>query len=113
MEIKNWKTLSEFCGLLDIDEDYKKDFVDWVHRGIHGKDSLSYDRWMEIFDDFAGTYDDNGEPETGFTYMSKSGKKINIWKAGGKWHASNGMSFIGYLTPNDIIYCLNKSKAYY
>lgn len=112
-ESKDRMSLSEFCDMLNVDEDYKNDFRDWVRSGIHGRDILSYDRWMEIFDDFADTFGNKGEPETEFDYTTKSGEKISFWKAGGKWRTSNGMSFMGYLTPDDIIYCLNKSKAHY
>lgn len=103
-------TLEEYLDVLNTDLDYKEDFADWVRSGIHGKDDLPYKRWDEIFDDFAGTFDEEEEEEiTEFEVAVNDGDKIiKVWKDGGKWKASGGRSFMGYLKPRDVVEWLRK-----
>lgn len=103
-------TLEEFLNVLNTDPDYKEDFAEWVRSGIHGNDDLPYKRWDEIFDDFAGTFDEEDEEEiTEFEVAVNDGDKIiKVWKDGGKWIASGGRQFMGYLKPKDVVEWLRK-----
>ena len=109
----NDMSLNEFCDNLNTDPDYKEEFKDWVREGPHGSDILSYDRWMEQFDDFAGTFDSNEEKEitefdveVGDSYDDK--EIIHVEKIGPNWKSSDGKSFMGYLEPQDVVTWLRK-----
>ena len=92
-----------------INRDFRNAFKDWVQDGIHGRDLLTYDRWMEIFDDFKNEFEDTdfSEDEDNldeFTVYTDD-KEITVRKEDdNKWHGSDGKTFMGYLKPQDVLH---------
>lgn len=103
-------SLDVYCDSINSDSYYIEDFRNWVKEGIHGKDLLPRSRWDEIWDDFAGTFDDEVEEEnvTEFEVDVNLEKSLKVRKINGKWKCSDGSVYMGYLKPKDIVAWLRR-----
>lgn len=103
-------SVEEFVDLISADWQTKEDFIDWVKDGIHGSDKLSTSRWMEIWRDYDAESKIAPEPEDQTELTISVGEfgqdgEITVRKLeDGKWHGSDGKSFMGYLKPDDILH---------
>lgn len=103
-------SLDAYCASINSDTYYIEDFRNWVKKGIHGKDLLPRSRWDEIWDDFAGTFDDEDEEEniTEFEVDVNLERPLKVRKINGKWKCSDGSVYMGYLKPKDIVTWLRR-----
>ena len=110
-------TVQEFVDRISAEYYDKQDFIDWVREDIHGSDKLPISRWMEQWNEYNGRFVTTPDPTTDDVdqfevSVGECGQDGVITVRKGledrKWHGSDGKTFMGYLTPEDIVYWYSK-----